>query len=170
MNYQTVLSLSAIMALGLALPASSASAQQKTLKDQLVGSWTLVSLDNVKDGKKQPAFGPNPKGTLILDASGRYSMMHVPATRSKFKSPNRLEATGEESMAVMRASFATFGTWTVSEADKTITQRVEVSLIPNADGTESKRINVSVAGDELKWTTPGPSTGGDNESVYRRAK
>jgi hypothetical protein len=37
-----LISLSAVTALGLALLPSSAVSQQKPLKDQLVGTWTLV--------------------------------------------------------------------------------------------------------------------------------
>jgi len=42
MNRRSVLSLSAIMALGLGLAPSSATSQQKPLKDQIVGTWTLA--------------------------------------------------------------------------------------------------------------------------------
>jgi hypothetical protein len=107
---------------------------------------------------------------LIFDASGRFAQMQVPANRPKFKSANRLEATPEESLAVMRASLAQFGTWSANEADKTITMRNEGALIPNGDSNEGKRLISSLAGDELKFSNPGPSTGGKNESVYRRAK
>ena len=141
------------------------------MKEQLVGTWTLVSLDNVlPDGKKQEPYGAKPKGILIFDANGHYSIMHVPADRKKFKSANRVETTPEEAATVMRASFAQFGTWSVNEADKTITQKIEGALIPNADGTESKRVITSLTADELKWTTSGIAIGGRNEFVYRRAK
>ena len=42
MNRRSILSISAIAALGLALLPVSAVAQQKTLKEQLAGSWTEV--------------------------------------------------------------------------------------------------------------------------------
>lgn len=171
MNRRSILSISAMTALGLALLPGSALAQQKSLKEQLVGTWTLVSLDTVlPDGKKQQLYGANPKGIVIFDASGRFAQMQVPANRQQFKTSQRLEITAEEATTVMRGSFAEFGTWSVSEADKTIIQRIEASLIPNVDGTESKRIISSLTADELIWTTPGRANGGKNESVYRRAK
>jgi len=43
MNRRYIISVSALMALGLALLPSSAISQQKSLKEQLVGTWTLVS-------------------------------------------------------------------------------------------------------------------------------
>ena len=63
---------------------------------------------------------------------------------------------------------ANFGTWSVNEADKTITRRAEGALNPNTEGTEAK-LSVSLAGDELKLV--GTSAAGvRTDSVYRRAR
>jgi Lipocalin-like domain len=57
-------------AMGIVL-VGDALAQQKTLKEQLVGTWTLVSNNNVApDGTRLQLFGPNPKGIVIYDANG----------------------------------------------------------------------------------------------------
>jgi len=64
MEPRSILSISAMTTLGLALLPSSIVAQQGTLKQQLVGTWTLVSCE-----AKQP-FCVNPNGTLMLDAGG----------------------------------------------------------------------------------------------------
>ena len=67
MNRFHILSLSVATALGLALLPGSALAQQKSLKEQLAGTWTIISNDNVApDGTKRQLFGPNPKGILAL--------------------------------------------------------------------------------------------------------
>ena len=48
--------LSAVMVLGLTVLPGSTLAQQKTLKEQLVGAWTLVSNETTTpDGTKQQA-------------------------------------------------------------------------------------------------------------------
>jgi Lipocalin-like domain len=138
MNRRHILSLSLTTAVGLGLLSGTALAQQKSLKQQLTGAWTLVSLDNVlPDGKKQQLFGPNPVGTLIFDASGRFAQMQVTANRPKFKSANRLEITPEEGKAAAMSTLAQFGTWSVSEADKTITMRNEGALMPNSESVSS---------------------------------
>src|SRR5215472_18971561 len=73
MNWRNILSLSAIMALGLALVPGNAVSQQKSLKDQLVGTWTVTSQEQVrKDGSKLERFTANPKGIAIFEASGRF--------------------------------------------------------------------------------------------------
>jgi hypothetical protein len=64
----------AITALGLALLPSSIVAQQGALRQQLVGTWTLVSEETTaQNGTKKLPYGPNPRGILIFDASGRYA-------------------------------------------------------------------------------------------------
>jgi len=69
MKRRNVLKIFAVTLLGFAVLASNAVAQQKSLKEQLVGAWTLVSFEVTnKDGTKQQDFSPNPKGILILDA------------------------------------------------------------------------------------------------------
>ena len=47
MNRRNTLSLAAVAVLGLTLLPGTALAQQKPLKDQLAGTWTIVSNDNV---------------------------------------------------------------------------------------------------------------------------
>ena len=75
MNPRIILSLSIITALGFALPGSGV-AQQKSLKDQIVGSWTLVqAVDTQADGTKTNPWGANPKGAYMFSADGRFTQM-----------------------------------------------------------------------------------------------
>jgi hypothetical protein len=67
MNRRSLLSLSTITALGFALVPGGVIAQQKSLKDQIVGSWTLVqAIDTHADGTKTNPWGANPKGAYML--------------------------------------------------------------------------------------------------------
>jgi lipocalin-like protein len=171
MNRRHILSLSVITALGLALLPGSAPAQQKSLKEQVVGTWTAVSSNNVApDGSKRQVFGANPKGILILDAGGQSAVVIGTPDRPKFKATGNLraEATAEEWAAAARGFAANFGTWSVDEANKTLIRKYTTALIPNNDGLETKA-SVSLTGDELKLTAT-PAAGGKSETVYRRAK
>jgi hypothetical protein len=171
MNRRSMLGISATTAVGLALLPGSALAQQKSLKDQLVGTWTIVSVDNVApDGSKRQLFGPNPKGTIILDAGGRYAQLLVRPGRPKFASNNRLQGTPEENKAAQEGAVAHHGTWTINEADKTVVLRIEAAVYPNQEGTEAKRSISSLTADELKWVNPASGAGGTTETVWRRAK
>lgn len=159
----------ALLVLGVTMPSSDAVAQQKTLKEQVVGTWTYVSVDTVRpDGSRVPMFGPNPQGLAIFDGNGRYALMTSRSDLPKFASNNRIEGTPEEYKAVVQGLISHFGRYTVNDADKTITFSIENSSFPNWNRIEQKR-PFTVAGDELKWTTAG-SSGGSAEVVLRRAK
>ena len=154
----------------LAVMPTGAEAQQKSLKEQLVGSWILVSNDAVApDGTKHQLFGPTPKGLLVFDATGQYSQILVNPAVPKFKINNRLKGTPEENTAAVQGTTATFGTWMVDEASKTVTVRYVGGMFPNQAGTEAKR-TVVVTGDELKINNPATASGMKSDSVYRRAK
>lgn len=171
MNRRKILSLCAILALGLALLSRSAVSQQKPLKEQLVGTWTIVSNDNVApDGTKRQIFGENPKGILMFESSGRYAQIFVRPDRPKFKANNRLQGTPEEIKAAYEGALVHFGTWSVTEADKIIVIQTEGALYPNQEGTEGKRAIVNLTADELKLTNPASGAGGTTEAVFRRSK
>jgi hypothetical protein len=97
MNRRNVVSLCAVTALGLALLPSSAVSQQKTLKDQLVGTWTPVSWEqDVAGGSKFQRFGANPKGVTVFEANGRFIQMFMRADLPKISSNNLSSPTPEE--------------------------------------------------------------------------
>jgi hypothetical protein len=170
MNRRSIVKLSATTALALSLLPSIATGQQKSLKDRLVGSWTIVSNDNVApDGTKRQIFGPNPKGILMLSADGRYALVVVNPARPRFKGKTRLEGTPEENQAVIAGTVAAFGGWSVDEATNVLVTRIEGGLFPNDDGTEQRRI-IALSGDELRMVNPSPGSGGRAEIVFRRAK
>ena len=171
MNRRSIFGVSAMTAMGLAFVPSNAVSQQKSLKDQLVGAWTIVSRNSTAaDGTKvQDPIGPNPRGILILDASGRYATVTANRDRPKFTTGNRLEIPAEQFKATVVGFAANFGTWSVSEADKTMTMHYEGALFPNIEGAELKN-SVSLTGDELKLAGAIPVLGGRSETVDRRAK
>jgi hypothetical protein len=166
MNRRNTLRLAAVAVLGLTLLPGTALAQQKPLKDQLAGTWTIVSNDNVApDGTKRQLFGPSPKGLLML---GQFAQIMVRVDRPNFKANNRLEGTAEENKAAVQGTTATFGTWSADEASKTLIVRIEGAMFPNAVGTESKR-SFTVTGDQLRISNPAPGTGGISETVWKRS-
>jgi hypothetical protein len=152
----------AIVALTL-LP-SSVLAQEKTLKQQVQGAWNLVSCD-----AKQP-FCVNPTGSLSLNGNGRYTLviaaknrptpaLSVPGTHGENVAP-------EDFKAMARGVVANFGTWSVNEADKTLSTHSEEGLFPRpaGGGTGTKSTIVSVTADEMRTTGP------LGNAVYRRFK
>ena len=169
MNRLNILSIAGA-AFGFALLPVSALAQH-SLKEQLIGTWTLISLENVApDGAKRYLYGPTPKGILILNPSGRYVQVFVNPDRSEFKSGNRNTGTSEEIKKAWDGTQAHFGIWSVSDADKVVTFRPEGHMYQGDVGRDQKRVVSSLTSDELKFTNPGTAAGGRNEIVFRRDK
>ena len=158
----------ALLLLALALPVSDAAAQ--SAKD-LVGTWTLVSVDNVRpDGSKVPLFGPSPQGILMFDANGRYSAQVCSTGRPKFASNDRMKGTPEENQAAVHECNPHWGRYSVNTADHVILFQIDHATYTNWEGTEQKR-SFTLTSDELKYTVPNPSaTGANPVVVWKRAK
>jgi Lipocalin-like domain len=157
MNRRCILNTLVITATGLILIASQATAQ--TAKD-LVGTWTAVSAD---------AYGPTPKGSLNFDSNGRFTLILMRSDLPKYASNNRTQGTPAENRATVEGILAYFGTYSVSGTDLNL--HIEGSTFPNWTGTDQKRTNLAVVGDELKYTQPTPSGGGSAAHlVWKRVK
>ena len=149
------------MVTGLALLPGGAIAQQKSMKDQLVGTWTLLLVDNIRsDGTHVAGYGSNPEGSLIFAPNGHYSLQIIKYGRPAFASKNRMAGTGDENKAAVQGMISHFGTYTVDEAGKAITFRIEASSFPNWDATVQKRPVTAITEDVLPYDTPAPSASG----------
>ena len=97
----------------------------KTLKDQLVGHWQLVS-----DNNGQPisaAARPDRQGSMMLDAGGHYLVIVINAGN------------------VPAVSY--YGTYTVNDADSSMTMHIDASSGANA-GRDTKQ-HITLSGDQL---------------------
>ena len=154
------------------LIAGSAFAKESAAQsaNTIVGTWSLVSITNEKSGQKVLPYGPNAKGSFILDGE-RFSLMVVRPDRAQFKSNNRLTGTAEENQDTVRGSIGYFGTYSVDAKDTTlVTFHIEGSTFPNWEGAEQKRV-LKVTGDEMNYTNPTISTGaGVARLIWRRLK
>jgi len=166
MKHGSIIGLSGLIASALALVPAITFAQAKSLKDQLVGTWNIVSVSvTQKDGKKIYPYGSNSKGMLVLTNDGHFILLNTRSDLPKFASGNRLQGSDAENNAIVRGTLAYFGTYTVDEADKTFTTKIDVSTFPNDDGTEQKRAILSLTADELHFTNPAPPIGGPPAEV-----
>jgi len=163
-------SLSATLLLGCGALPHEATGRHESLKEQIVGTWKYVSVDNIRpDGSRVPLFGPDSQGRVSFDRNGNYVLMTSRAGQPKFASGDRNQGTNEEYKAIVQGSIAHFGKYEVNEVDKTITFHIENSTFPNWNGIDQKR-PFSITGDELKWVTPSASSGGSAEVLLNRAR
>jgi len=171
MNRRTVLSASVATVVGLAFLSCDAIAEQKSLSDQLIGTWSLISIDYVRpDGSRFRTFGDDPQGIAFFDRNGHYIIAVMRSDRPRFAVNDRMKGTADEYKAAAQGIMTYFGTYAVNESDRTISIHVASSSFPNWNGTDQKRV-VKLAGDELTLTNPVGSTGGGSaEVVWKRAK
>jgi len=148
-----------IIVLGIsALPASTA---EQTLKQQIQGAWNLVSCDAKRTiGDAPTQICVNTSGSLSLNGNGRYTTIVASKNRP---TTSRENATPESLKAIAQGFAAQFGTWSVNDADKTLTFHAEEELFPRP-GSEYKQTIVSVTADEMR--TNGPL----GNAVWRRFK
>jgi len=156
-----------LLAVSAAMPVSAASAQSAS---GLVGAWNLVAITVEQDGKVAEPYGPAPKGIMMIESNGRFSITIVRVGLPKFASNNRTKGTAEEYQAVVQGSLAYFGSYTVRDADRTIDVHIDASTYPNFDGSNQKR-QFTLAGDELTLTNAAPSGGGGAaKQVWKRIR
>ena len=147
-----------------------AMSQQKSLKEQLVGTWTLASWEQRNaDGTAVPQFGANPNGIAFFDGAGHYIITVMRSDRAKYAIDNFgqiAQSTAEENKATAQGTITYFGTYSLNDAERTIDTRVEASSFPNWNGTDQKRF-FEVTEDQLKLTVR-PPRGGPVDVRWKR--
>ena len=162
----------ALLCLAVSLSASNSLAQQKSLKEQLVGTWILVSSDQVlPDGRKLKQFGANPKGINVFDADGRFFLMVASADNLQIASRGPSSKTNYEDVGgLIVESIAYYGTYTVNEAERVAILHLEASTFPRQIGTDQKRSIISLTANELKYGYPAAMPGVHVHQGWTRAE
>jgi hypothetical protein len=125
----------ALLCLGVASPADA-----QTLKDKVMGAWTLVEGSEVfQDGKKAT---PWETGSLILDSTGHFSFFVIGKDRPK---------GGGDPRSPVGPVVAYYGTYTVSNADNLLTYKVDHATNPTFDGVVRTQ-KVSFKGETMTTT------------------
>lgn len=147
------LAAAALMAL---ISGTAAQAQQKSAKDLIAGTWTLLIADNLtSEGSRSPGFGPLPDGTAKFGADGKYSVEIKPSV------------SGHEPLRYS-------GSYALDDAEKTLSLKIEKSSLPNWRATTQSGTMEFVNGDHLGWTTSVPFVASADfkggEMIWVRAK
>jgi hypothetical protein len=169
----------ALLCLAVGSSASNSLAQQRLLKEQLVGTWTLVSSEQVRpDGTKLQQFGVNPNGINVFDPNGRFFVMVArpgfvvvaSADDPKIASHDLSTTNPDKVDGLIAEPVAYYGTYTVNEAEKVVILHLEASTFPNQVGTDQRRTITSLTADELKYSSPASMSGVEVYQVWKRAK
>jgi hypothetical protein len=136
----------------------------------LAGTWTLVAADVVHaDGSRDRDYGAAPKGLLLIDAEGRYSLQIFKAERPRFASGDKSTGTDAELRAAVLGSSTHFGEISLDQAAGTLTFKIEGASFPNWEGAAQTR-RYELKGDELSYRVPPRPNGDVPISVWQRLK
>lgn len=134
----------------------------------LQGTWTLVAADKVlPNGETTRDYGANPKGRLVVDAEGRYSLQIFKSERLRFTSDNKADGSVDELRSAVTGSSTHYGTVTIDERANVLVFAIEASSFPNWEGTTQRR-QYTLAGAELRYRVPPRADGSIPVSVWRR--
>ncbi len=122
------------------LYAQKNKSSEGSLKQNIVGTWILVSVTNIyPDGSKVYPYGDNPQGMLMVDKAGHYAIQILKAKRPKVASGDKNVCTPEENAALVQGSNSHFGQYSMDEKNKTITFNIEHASFPNWEDTQQNR-------------------------------
>src|ERR1700741_1178280 len=106
--------------------AGPANAQQKPIKGEIVGAWSLVAVTaELANGTSAEPFGANPNGTIIFTPDGHFALFQSRSELPKIASNDRTKASTEEAAAIVGGSIAYYGTYSVNEAEKSLSVVLE---------------------------------------------
>ncbi len=152
------------MLAGLAVP----DAQLPTRMFPLQGTWTLVAADKVlPDGTTTRDYGENPKGRLVVDENGRYSLQIFKSERLRFASDSKADGSVDEFRSAVMGSSTHYGTIAIDERAAALVFSIEGSSFPNWEGTTQRR-QYTLDGAELRYRVPPRPDGSVPVSVWRR--
>ena len=132
-------------------PTDSSNNIKNMKKNNVVGSWSLISgyMDN--HGKRIDILGPHPGGMVVFTEDMHFIVIVHNPDIPKFASGDRATGTPEEYKMAMMSSLGVYGTYTVDENGDFLEQHVIGSTFPNMNGSSRGRAELTekVDGDKL---------------------
>ncbi|MGO4222197.1 lipocalin-like domain-containing protein [Lysobacter sp. TAF61] len=134
----------------------------------LRGTWTLVAADKVLPGGGLARdYGERPKGRLVVDDQGRYSLQIFKSERVRFATDSKADGSADEFKSAVMGSSTHYGTVTIDSEANLLVFSIEGSSFPNWEGTVQKR-QYKLDGDELSYRVPPRPDGSVPISVWHR--
>ena len=134
----------------------------------LQGTWTLVAADKVlPNGETARDYGEHPKGRLVVDAKGQYSLQIFKSERPHFASGDKAAGSADEFRSAVMGSSTHYGTMTIDERAGVLVFAIEGASFPNWEGTTQRR-RYTLDGAELRYQVPPRADGSIPISVWHR--
>jgi hypothetical protein len=154
MDRREFIALLSVAAASMPSPANAnPGSPADSMAGRLAGTWSFVtSVDTRKDGSIFNRWGSDAKGLLMIDRGGHFSQIIM----------------GLESRMFGAKTFCSFGGFSIDEAMKVFTTRIEGSSISKLAGTTQRRFIVSLTADELTYINPVTAMGTKAEVKWKR--
>lgn len=142
LNHPSIYLLASLLAFTLpGQRVGAAAGTQSALRQQLIGSWRLVSIEvSGPAGRlKDPFYQAESVGLIIYDESGWMSVQIAAPHREGWPPTNSRsahESAGDPRLKAVAfdSYYAYFGTWRLDAANSVVSHRVTSSLIPAETG------------------------------------
>lgn len=136
----------------------------------LAGTWTLTAADRITpSGVRERDYGAAPKGRLIIDAQGRYSLQIFKSERTGFASGDKKRGTPEEYADAVLGSSTHYGVVAIDEAAHQLVFKIEGASFKNWEGGTQRRA-YDLRGDLLSYRVPTAPDGNVPISEWRRER
>ena len=146
-----------------AVPAWPQTARPAPVRDALVGTWRLVSFEDVENGKTIHRYGEKPLGLFIYTRDGHVAIQianpdkpacAIPIPGDKTTLPS---CTPEQARALLEGYVAYWGTYTVDASAGVVVHHVQSDARNTYTGTDQPRPfklegDRLVIGDGKTWT------------------
>jgi hypothetical protein len=163
--------LLATVAIVLLATGARSYTQQTTARDQIIGTWKVLSLKGLTAGQVKYPLGEQPSGYVTVTAT-RMWLLFVDSKRA---APTSAALTDAEAIAAMKTSVAWTGQYTIGEQNPDglkATARVDTASSPALPGTDRVYF-MRVEGNRLTMKSPGviePMTGVTSALVIELVK
>ena len=138
-------------------------------KSSFAGTSTLVAADiESADGTRTHEYGEHPKGRMMIDDKGRYSIQIYQPELPNFAA-NESEPTPKEYHDVLEAASTHFGQITVDWTNHVLRMAIDGALYPNLRGSVQAR-PFQFDGKVLSYRIPPTPEKVVRISVWRREK
>lgn len=146
----------ATLALLIGLAGGAVAQTSSNGQSPVVGNWKLLKIETIKEstGEGSPIWmGEKPVGIITYQPNGLMAVQIMRDPKPEFANKSRLSATADELKAAFFGYYAYWGSYSVNEADQTVSHEVTASLWPEEVGAKYKRF-IKLDGQRLVLTTP----------------
>jgi hypothetical protein len=165
---RTIEVAAAAILIGGSLATAAVAGERPSLPRALVGTWSLVAADvQHPDGSIGHDYGAAPRGSMMVDAAGRYTLMIYKSERPRFASGDRAAGTPEEYRETALGMSVHYGMLSADVKARTLTFAIEQASFANWNGTRQVR-HYQLQGKVLRYTVAARPNGDIPISVWRK--